>query len=350
MYTKSCGGHQKSEGEKLDLSRRAFAWTRVETENKFVCNVPPARATVRLSADGSVWSEWVIDLEIPDRPVLTSTGFSKLTRALDLAEKWLTPETETKTKRPPAKSDEAWAKELKRVYGKRWIDPKQIDIAKPAYAIIIELHHAPVNGKLIPISFGATKLMGDKYPSADELEREIKLPAGQFNFTQPLGNDSDWFRISSITSFHKKSLAESEAQRIWNECLIAKYQREGKVIRVRYGVMEKAIHYCTWIGECGETHEPWSVNSTRREHLLHMAIRATMISTLDVNRFRAFLDVGEDILPDNQLLRSMHRQRSTLEWVSVDEQNESAIWLVTSKAQTETSSALKRKDQKPKRK
>jgi hypothetical protein len=343
-------GAKRAEAEKVDLSQRGFAWSRVADENKFVCCVPPARTTVRLHTEGDSWPLWAVDLEVPDQPVLTSKGHFELTSALELAEKWLTPNPKTQIDRPSKKPDEEWAKELKREYGKRWIDVGQIDTVKPVYAVIIELYHAPLNGKRIPISFGATKLVGDKYPTETELLSALNLPQGQFELARPVGILNDWFLLNSITAFLKKASAMSEAQRIWNASFVNQGLREGKIIRARYGVVEKAIQYCTWIGECGEPYEPWSETRTRRAHLLHMAVHATLISTLDVQRFRAFLGLQTDLIADNQLLRSMHQQRSNLECLSVEERAKSAVWLVKNKAAPQDAETRVKRTAKSRRK
>jgi hypothetical protein len=71
---------------------------------------------------------------------------------------------------------------------------------------------------------------------------------------------------------------------------------------------------------------------------------------LDVQRFRAFLGLQTDLIADNQLLRSMHQQRSNLECLSVEERAKSAVWLVKNKAAPQDAETRVKRTAKSRRK
>jgi len=136
-----------------------------------------------------------------------------------------------------------------------------------------------------------------------------------------------WYYIRSAATYLQEAVAAAAAQRLWDQSAVLEQFREQKVIRARYGYEEVETHYQIWLGECHTQEKPWSKSEQRAEHLADLAMRETLLHALDVNGWRAFLQISFKSRTDDQLLQSMHKLRSKSPHQSAEVRAESVEWL-----------------------
>ena len=128
-------------------------------------------------------------------------------------------------------------------------------------------------------------------------------------------------------TYLQESVAAAAAQRLWDQSSILERFREQKLIRARYGYEEVETGYRTWLGECRNQDKPWANPASRTELMAHQAMRETLLHALDVNGWRAFLEIPFQIRSDDELLQAMHKARAKSRYQSAEVRAESTQWL-----------------------
>ena len=100
-----------------------------------------------------------------------------------------------------------------------------------------------------------------------------------------------------------------------------------KVIRARYGYEEVETGYCTWLGVCENQEKMWSGSKSRAEYMAQKAMRETLLYALDVNGWRAFIQMPFKYSTDDELLRALHELRAESRHQPADARVESVRWL-----------------------
>ena len=82
-----------------------------------------------------------------------------------------------------------------------------------------------------------------------------------------------------------------------------------------------------WLGECHIPEKPWPKSTSRADHLAKRAMRETLLHALDVNGWRAFIEMPFKYATDDQLLQKMHELRVKSRYQSPGACAESVQWL-----------------------
>ena len=198
--------------EKIDLTKREVSWVYDSGSQSFVCNAPPNRATVSWKG-GSVY--WQVDLERPGKPVRELRNFHSAEEALDQAEKQIKIPRQPEPPRSVARPLNDWIREIKKKHSAVWRSPKLLQPRHPTFEVIIEFELPYKTHRSERMSFDGYQQVGDQRYSESEVEAQLQLPVGYFEIV-----DSEipeiGYRAKSVTSFRDRSLAVSEAARIWN--------------------------------------------------------------------------------------------------------------------------------------
>ncbi len=136
-----------------------------------------------------------------------------------------------------------------------------------------------------------------------------------------------WYLIRSAVTYPQESVAAAAAQKLWEASAVLKRFRERKVICARYGYEEVETGYPIWLGECHTPEKPWPKSTSRAEHMAERAMRETLMHALDVNGWRAFIEMPFKYATDDQLLQKMHELRAKSRHQSDEARAESAQWL-----------------------
>lgn len=211
--------------------------------------------------------------------------------------------------------------------GPYWIDPLKMEPKTISYKIIIQVETAPIDFKTYKSQCGEVRRYDERYPSPTKLATAINLDRDQFDFFQPLGENSDWHQITSLTSFYHLSAAQEKSQQTWDQSRIIQQFKDGKIRRARYGIEEVETSFETYFGACEHPDHPWEAPETRNEHMLHLALRQSISFSLEVQDFRDFLGVSNRTFTDEKVLHMMHKTRADSKYVPDEIKLESKIWL-----------------------
>jgi hypothetical protein len=208
-----------------------------------------------------------------------------------------------------------------------WIDPLVIEPNKISYKILIQIETAPTNFETITTRCGDIIHVNERFLGPSKLAAVINLDRDQFNFTQPLGDNSDWHLITSLTTFYQENSAVEQSQKIWNQSRIAQQFKERNLLRARYGYQEVETGFETYLGACENPDNPWQIPETRNEHMEQLALRESISYSLDLNDFRDFLGLSTQVMPDEKILHIMHTTRARSKYIPEAIKVESKIWL-----------------------
>jgi hypothetical protein len=329
IYEMILGSHNKREADEIHLANRAFPWRR-EANGEFIAEVPPDRATVKLSADG-IW--WQPILERPGRFRSDHQRFLSLEEALKWAEAEI-PRQRREDDEAARKRDEEKVADLKRVAAlptmdltPYWIEPAQLEPEQVTYRAYIELEYGPAESDKQEISFGEYMHFHKKYFTAAQLAVELRLNAADVEVVQ-LDPGLDLYRVYSHVTYPNAPAAAAQAQQIWDQSAITEQFAEKKVDRARYGYQEPETEFCVWLGWLEQKPWPyWTRLETRQAYMKDRAMEETFSLALDVNGHRKYFQTGFNLLSDEDLLWKMHYQRSQSKFAPAAARSDSQRWL-----------------------
>jgi len=320
--------HHRHELETFDGAGRQFPWTRRDYPTALICDVPPDRGTITLSEDG-FW--WLAVIERPGR-LKHDDRFLRLEVAVAWVEQQI-PELRAQ--------DEEWEKNWEREQVEEeaqiaalpkkdltpyWIDPADLEPDRIIYRALIQVEYVPYHSKTHEISFGQKWHYDEEYYPPTMLAHELKISPAQVDIEMPV-EGMGWYYIRSVATYPQEPVAAAFAQQLWDQSAILDKFREQKVIRARYGYEEVETGYCTWLGVCEHQEKMWSESESRAEYMAQKAMRETLLRALDVNGWRAFIQMPFKYSTDDELLRAMHESRAESHHQSAEARAESARWL-----------------------
>ena len=167
----------------------------------------------------------------------------------------------------------------------------------------------------------------ERYLTPSKQAAAINLDFDQFSIDQPLGDNSDWYRFTSLTTFYQQAPALAQAQITWNQSKILQQFKEGKIKRARYGYKEGETGYVEYLGACEHTDQPWERPESRQDYMADHSLRQTLCFGLDINDFRDYLGLSQKSFSDKRLLRTMHKDRAMSKCIPAEVKRESKLWL-----------------------
>lgn len=324
VYDMIFGWIRKEDIQKFDLATRSFPWQRSNDDRTLVRDQSPNRATVQPTSGN--WS-WEGVIEQPDRFKHESPHFLKVDQAVAWCEVGLTRIADEAR----AQADVIQEPEPTFVPGPHLnafrIDPAALEPVRSTYRVIIDLEYEPFDYKTWEISFGAKRRYEERYYTPHALAQELRLDLHHMNIEQLLGPMSGWYRIRSLATYYYNDVAMGQAQKLWDISAIHQRYKEQKLMRARYGIEEVETGYCTWLGGLEDAEHPWVYERSRAEYLADRAMRLTLIHALDVDGFRAYLELNLKHMSNDDLLRSMHKQRAASPYLPDVVRAESKAWL-----------------------
>ncbi len=211
--------------------------------------------------------------------------------------------------------------------GHYWIDAKRMEPSQITYRLHIELDAKPISFKTFENICGDTVQYADRYPSPSRLARDLNLDFDRFNIDQPVGEHSEWYRITSWTTYYQEASAAEQAQKAWDQSQILEQFKAGKICRVRFGNQEVETGFVFYLGSCEEPGRLWNQPVSRSVHMEQQALQESLCLALDVNDFRDYLGLFTESINDQRLLQIMHESRESSKYLAEEARRESKIWL-----------------------
>jgi hypothetical protein len=327
--------HHKKEQDDFDFSARSYEWN-PRDKDRWSCQFQQAEGRICLNESYFCWHACV---KRPDF-VGKSVYLQEFQQAVEWIEKELVDlANQPQPPVPPSRSHSRGQVEtdrarLKQKYldGPYWIPPAALEPERPTYHVFIELEAEPNSFETIESICGDTLRIKERYLTPSKQAAAIDLDFDHFNIDQPLGDNSDWYRFTSLTSFYQQTSVVEQAQNIWNQSKILQQFKDGKIIRARYGYKEGETGFVEYLGACERTDQPWGPPESRQEYLEEFALRHTICYALAVNDFRDYLGLSQEAFSDEKLLVTMHKDRAMSKYIPAEVKRESKLWL----AQEET--------------
>lgn len=324
---------RKDEEQKIGFPTRKFPWTEVSNKpHKWLCDLKKDRAVVSLDPP----FYWHAHIQHQGAYWKSRYDFKNLEEAVNWVEEEL-----TTLEQMPVEEEKPVTKEERKVIRQRvrekmaqspyLIKPSDLEPANITYRIVIDVETSPIDFKSFDTPYGETVKYGEKYLSPLKLSNQLRLDPDQFEITQPLGENSDWCKFSSLVTFFQDALAISQAQNLWNQSLIVHQFKAKQIVRARYGYEETETGYTVYLGGCFDPEHPWVFNETRQEYLENHALHLSVYNTLDVPLLREYLALSEELISDEKLLFMMHEARAESKFIPSAEQKASQIWLIEQK-------------------
>ena len=321
--------HEKEQGE-LDFTSRPFAW-QSHDQYQWICQYQSAEGRVCIGKSKLLWYARVTR----PRHSGKSHYFVKLLEAVEWTEKEiveLANQPEVPEPAPhflPEEQIEADRARLrKKLLGTPfWIDPAAMEPKQITYKLFIELEAKPVSFKTLELEGGDTIRYEERYLSPSKLADALNLDIDRFHIDQPIGENTDWYQVTSLTTFFQESSAADQAQRAWDQSRILQQFKAGKISRARYGFQEVETGFVTYLGACQEPDRPWDQPVARKEYMEHRAFRETLCFALDITDYRDYLGANPEFISDEQILRTMHEIRSRSKFLPEAIRRESKVWL-----------------------
>jgi hypothetical protein len=215
----------------------------------------------------------------------------------------------------------------KLINGPYWIDAAQMEPQRITYKVLIDLEAKPISYKSFETICGDTYKFADRYPTPGKLANDINLDVSHFQIDQMLGENSEFFRFTSLTNYYQAVSAAEQAQKEWNQSRILQQFKTGEIVRGRFGYQEVETSFITLLGACGQTDQVWEEEKNRGEFMEWKSLRESLSNALNVNDYRDFLGMSAELISDEQLLDFMHETRSKSKFVPDEARRESRIWL-----------------------
>jgi hypothetical protein len=321
--------HKHEHGE-LDFTNSPFAWQK-EDQYQLVCKYQSVEGRVCIGKSKLLWYARVA------RP--RHTGKSQYFVELMEAVKWTENEMveladQPEVPEPPPyfrakgqiEADRAGLKK-KLLGGPFWIDPATLEPKQITYKLFIELNAYPVSFKTLEMEESDPLRYEERYLPPSKLSEALNLDIDRFHIDQPIGENTDFYKITSLTAFFQEISAADQAQKAWDQSRILQQFKAGKIRRARYGYQEVETGYVTYLGACHEPDIPWGQPVARKEYMEDRAFRETLCSALDIKDFRDYLGINPEYSTDEQLLRAMHEIRSRSKLLPEAIRRESKLWL-----------------------
>ncbi len=320
---------REKEVSEFDFQGRSFDWQRDNT-SRMICRYQSAEGRIWLDKNKLFWNTCVKR----EGHAGNSHHFVKLAEAVDWVEKEIVelanqPEVEKERQFLSAEEKKANRMRLKEKLrnGPFWIDPQRMEPERVTYRILIDLKAKPLSYKSFETICGDTHQYPDRYPVPTKLAGEINLDVGHFNIEQPLGDHSDLYRITSLTTYYRESAAADQAQKVWDQSWILRQFKSGHIIRAHFGYQEVETDYRVYLGACQEAGDPWHEDEDRTAFMEWKALSESLSYALDVNDYRDFLGVSTAFISDERLLEFMHQNRVESKFIPDEVRRESKIWL-----------------------
>jgi hypothetical protein len=321
--------HHKKELQEFDFGGRSLHWES-DTASRMVCRFQTAEGRIWLAKDRLFWNACVKR----EGHAGQSHFFLKIAEAVEWVEQKITElanEPEEKKERQFLSHEEIKANHTrlkqKLINGPYWIDPSQMEPQRITYQILIDLEVKPISYKSFETICGDTYKYPDRYPTPNKLANAINLYLGHFQFEQPLGENSDHYRLISLTHYHQETLAAEQAQQVWNQSRILQQFKAGEIIRGRFGYQEVETGYIMVLGACGETHHVWEEHENRNDYMEWKALRESLSYALNLGDYRDFLGVSAELIGDDRLVEFMHQNRAESTFLPEKDRRDSKVWL-----------------------
>lgn len=323
----------KHEMKEFGFKTRSFEWQR-DDDTRMTCRYQAAEGRIWLAGDKLIWNTCVKR----EGHVGNSHHFIKFAEAVDWVEKeivHLANEPDVINEERILSNEEIHANrarlKTKLINGPYWIDAARMEPQRITCKVLIDLEAKPISYKSFETICGNTYEIADRYPTPGKLANDIHLDAGQFQISQMLGDNSEYFRFTSLTTYYQETSAAEQAQKVWNQSRILQQFKTGEIVRGRFGYQEVEIGYITLLGACGQADHVWREEENRSEFMESKALRESLSFALDVNDYRDFLGLSPELISDERLLESMHKTRSDSRFIPDEARRESLIWLAQHK-------------------
>lgn len=321
--------YRREEMEKFDFTNRQFEWLS-NVPNRWICQ--HLKTEGHVCVDETKWF-WCACTKRQQK-MESSEYFQEFSSAMEWVEAELAkladePEPPELSFRQDEEGRKALLGQLKHklLESPFWIDPSVMEPSRISYKVFIEIEAAPTSFETITTKCGDTIHVNERFPRQSKLATIIDLDRDQFNFEQPLGDNSDWYLITSLTSFYQENLVAEQSQKIWNQSKITQQFKEKNIRRARYGYREVETGFETYLGACENLDNPWWLPETRAEHMEQLALRESICYSLNIHDFRDFLGFSPEDSTDGYLLGTMHKTRARSKYVQEEIRRESKIWL-----------------------
>jgi hypothetical protein len=319
----------KKERQEFDFKARSFEW-QSDNVSRMICRYQTAEGRIWLAENKIFWNTCVKR----GGRIGNSHHFIKFVEAVDWVEKEivnLASEPEVKKKGRILSDEEIHANRVrlktKLMNGPYWIDAAQMEPQRITYKVLIDLEAKPISYKSFETICGDTYKFADRYPTPNKLANDINLDVSHFQIDQMLGENSEYFRFTSLTNYYQEASAVEQAQKEWNQSRILHQFKTGEIVRGRFGYQEVETGFITLLGACGQADQVWEEEKNRGEFMEWESLRESLSNALNVNDYRDFLGMSAELISDEQLLDFMHETRSKSKFVPDEVRRESRIWL-----------------------
>lgn len=323
----------KKEMKEFDFKARSFEW-QSDVDTRMICHYQTAEGRIWLREDKLFWNTCVKR----EGYVGNSHHFIKFVEAVDWVEKEivnLANEPDVKKEGQILSDEEIHANrvhlKMKLINGPYWIDATRMEPQRITYKVFIDLEAKPISYKSFETICGDTYKFADRYPTPGKLANYIHVDTGHFQIDQMLGENSEYFRFTSLTNYFQETSAAEQAQQVWNQSRILQLFKTGEIVRGRFGYQEVETDYITLLGACGQADHVWHEEKNRNEFMERKALRESLSFALDVNDYRDFLGLSAELINDERLLESMHETRSASKFIPDEARRESLVWLAQHK-------------------
>lgn len=324
---------REKELREFDFKARSFEW-QSDGASRMICHYQTAEGRIWSTKDKYFWNTCVKR----EGHSGNSHHFVKLVEAVDWVESEIielanAPDVQQKRQVLSKEEIQENRNRLKEklINGPYWIDPVRMEPQRRTYRILIDLEAKPISYKKFETICGDTYEYADRYPTPSKLANDLSLDASQFQIEQPIGEHSDLYRITSLTSYFQEAVAAEQAQKAWNQSRVLQQFKAGEIIRGRFGYQEVETEFITLLGACGQTAHVWHEDKNRSDFIEWKALRESLSYALDVNDYRDFLGVSTEFINDERLLEFMHETRGSSKFVPDEARRESKIWLAQHK-------------------
>lgn len=320
--------HNK-EMQEFDFKARSFEW-QSDGVSRMICHYETAEGRIWLAENKIFWNTCVKR----EGHTGNSHHFIKFVKAVDWVEKEivnLASEPEVKKKGRILSDEEIHTNRIrlktKLMNGPYWIDAAQMEPQRITYKVLIDLEARPISYKSFETICGDTYKFADRYPTPSKLANDISLDVSHFQIDQMFGENSEYFRFTSLTNYYQEASAVEQAQKEWNQSRILHQFKTGEIVRGRFGYQEVETGFITLLGACGQADQVWEEEKNRGEFIEWKSLRESLSIALNVNDYRDFLGMSAELISDEQLLDFMHETRSKSKFVPDEARRESRIWL-----------------------
>jgi len=323
----------KKEMNDFDFKTRSFEW-QSDDASRMICHYQTAEGRIWLAKDKLFWNTCVKR----EGHVGNSHQFLKFAEAVDWVEKEivkLANESDVKQEGRILSDEEISANRIrlkaKLLNGPYWIDPARMEPQRLTYQVLIDLEAKPISYENFETICGDTYKYADRYPVPSKLANDINLDVSHFQIEQTLGDNSEFYRFTSLTNYFQVVSAAEQAQNVWNQTRILQLFKTGEIVRGRFGYQEVETGFIILLGACGQADHVWHEEKNRCEFMEWKALRESLSFALDVNDYRDFLGMSTELIDDKRLLEFMHETRSDSKLVPDEVRRESRVWLAQHK-------------------